>query len=386
MEIENRVIFPAMFCGVYHGGLLWGSRLFGKDLINIDVATGEVRFDYYLDKLYKSHQLFNAVIYHGGRLIFIPGRSEYIVLYDIDSKFAKYIPYEDNGVENPIKYSCYEFCGNTVFLFPKRVKHILKLNLDTMEIIKIDKPFQNLDVELDDDLMFGEGVRLSDETVLLRMINKNIFFKFDLTTYKYEWIIGSGCNVKVKIGRIYKNNDCDFIIGNGIDGKIYRIDNEGYNVIFDGKEQYSNLILDNDKIWAVPAYKGKIKLIDLVSQTEKIYEYNKEFQYNPVLNKDCVTRMITKNDNIFYIVPSFTNMLVSIDVRNQRVDCKRLWIKEENLQKLENSERNIEDVDVIKSESEDYRLNNYFNYIVLDKINNMIHNNVEYGKRIYKTF
>lgn len=339
-------------CGVIVDEYFWGFNADENELFRTNIDTGVIEYVTSFEKIQIKDCLFNNIIEYKGKLLLLPGNSDYIVTYQIETgekmyyeyrdSFSKYVPYQSF-----YKFAVVETYNNFIYMFSCIGGYILIINIDTMEMEYYEEPFVGKDIRI------KNSIYRKDENIYLFCENKDFILKMDLCSKKYEWIKVKDKKFLHKVKYITNENEQIYALSN--DNKVYQWSKKEkkFRVIYKSDNEFSTIHICEKGILLIPAHRSNFISINTDLKIRE-YGYCDDFSFSPFLAEDTITHTkIAKKENACVVVPRCSNMLIVFDNQGQELkfikikvdeNCKKYFYKkyrdENNLYTIENGLQN----------------------------------------------
>lgn len=322
-------IFINQQCGVIYEGFFWGFNAEENELLKTDIKSGVLAYVTTFEKLSDKDCLFNNIVAYNGKLILIPGNSDYIVTYEIVSGEKKYYEYKDSFssyVPNQsfLKFVAAETYENFLYLISNKNKYLMIIDMDTMQI-KYSTDLFKRKRGLEKDIDFAYSYAKINDTIYVPCIKDHYVFKLNLTDNKMQWI------------KIDTNLFAEVKCMTGIENKIYilSMDNEMFEWMYETNTcrrigqfegDYSAIYSYQDGIFMVPSYRGAFIWFDRGTGIRQ-YKYDEEFRFSPFWDIDTITHTkVVKTDTGCMVVPRCSNMLIFFEGNTQKLSFIKITI------------------------------------------------------------
>lgn len=133
--------------------------------------------------------LFGKTIYHDGKLFFLPQASNQLAIFHLDTKEVQYIELGISDVKSIHRYADICIWKNSLFLFPKCAKEIIKLDLDNYHIEEVNGPIDFLGNNgfLYNGIAFMEySISVNQNIATMFCYQGKAIINFDMETLKYD--------------------------------------------------------------------------------------------------------------------------------------------------------------------------------------------------------
>lgn len=311
--------FINLDCGVLYEGFIWGMHLYGNDFYKISIENGKVEYVCTFARLKNERHLFRKIVEHKGKLLLIPGTSPYIALFDIQTGEIKYFAYHAK-CDHFAKFSSFHIWGGYAYFFPAQEKHILKLNLDTMEMQYLHIPLH----AGEEHVRFGRGGIMTDDGFLVPCMNRNAFLQLKENGEECEWV-ETGLDGPAKCVANTDRGDYVLLANN----QIWKWGKGQTEKLPDRKTEYIEIIGSGNGIWCVPYGKDKFEAYNLDTREWEQFDFPgfyrvKDRGAEAGNGKVPVNKDVVRNKNCFCIVPRFSNAIIKIDLKKRGFTCVKM--------------------------------------------------------------
>lgn len=313
----QRNIFVHQSHAVIYQDYLWGFNASRNELLKTNLLTGEISYITSFEHMRYEKILFDHIVEYRGKLILIPGNSDYIVTYQIDTGEVRYYEYKESFSEykppkNFWKYSVVSVYSKWLYAFSGYKKYIMKIDLDTMEISYDFNAFDS--ISENSKLMLATSNCIEDNMVFIPCMNENLCIAYDMESGRFQWIKIELANRNDK-GFRHMNSMDEYLILLSNNNKVLFINKEKYHVEkeISMEREYGRIGVHGKSILLVPYYRNNFMVINYKGDKDE-FSYDKDMRYNPLFGNSVQTHTkIIQTGSKCYIIPRCSNMLIWFD-------------------------------------------------------------------------
>ena len=266
---------------------------------------------------YGKRRLFSEIKIYKHNLIMIPSSSENLVIYDVNEKRFDIVKLNDEKIMAQYeKFSCGYIRDGYMWMFPGKSKSILKMNMETREIIYIPVC---TDV---DTYNIKKGILIDGDKVILPSTEGRCFFEYNLITDDIQKkclnISSTGVWSVDRMGDEYwmmTYPDSHILKYNISTRVLVEVDEYPKEIVMNGYGYAMTKVIDG-KYYAFPVKANNIVVVD-----DKI----KVFEIKNFIKKGCImTYLTTLNDKLLFYrydkddVQRLNGKYVCIDIKNNK--------------------------------------------------------------------
>ncbi len=318
--------------GTAFENMIWCTRTIDSAVYTIDMNTAEVNYVENLAKNEMERRAYFGVVENEKKLYFMPGMSNFFAEYNPHTKAKRLYPYKVKTDKPNGLYGSLVKHKQVIYMFPVREKCICKFNMTTGEHYFIKLP----EVPSEDKEKFYKGGYFTRRNVIYKNMViipcafDNKILLFNLESEECKWMqVGSTTkgfrDIAVQGDEVYLlSRDMEIYKSNReLSGKIEKVMNL--------EEKYIFLVPTDKKVILIPAHAGKIAVMDKKGNSLTYLEYPKEFNFEMALINRGVNNYtdIIKHENMLYLVPKASNMLLCIDGNSGDIQYKE-WMLTQN--------------------------------------------------------
>ena len=136
--------------------------------------------------------LYGNIIHCDNNLVVCPTNAKKIWLYNLKRKKWEFVSLDKEEEEIPYKFFGGYAYGNKIYMFGCYYPGIICLNVETKQLTRINKPFENILHQGEYDGLFNSAFTIIDKCLYAAILRTNQIMKFRLDTEECEFIsIGS---------------------------------------------------------------------------------------------------------------------------------------------------------------------------------------------------
>lgn len=251
---------------------IWFSSLNYNGLYKYNIKEKQTEWIAYFPNEMKTKKwLFKSIKLWEDKLVFVPYYAEAVYLYDIKGKFFTVINIMNIALlkkyKNVNKFECCGMYENKLYLIGCGYPGVLKINLDTSEVVELDIFPKRMLKESNNGSFFGSSAVADKNILYFTCCSTNEIIQFDMKTEKV--------NIKM--------------VGNT---------NNRYRNIFKGNNGYYLSVYDNDNIihWNI--------------------EDNFAIEINVAFNKHYCGRGLCETERFLWIICLVSNEICRVDKKD----------------------------------------------------------------------
>lgn len=316
--------------GVIYQNYLWGFNAEKNELLKTDLETGEIDYVTSFDNMKFEETLFDYIVEYKGKLILLPGNSDYIVTYQIDTGKMEYYEYKESFSEYVLYQSFWKFAAPVIYskwlyVFSAKNRYVMKIDLDTMDITYDIKPFISFsDI---DEVILGNSRCIENNVTYVPCMNKNLCLQYDMGTSDFKWI-NITLPERKHDGFQYMNILKNYYVLLSNENEVIFLNKEMCQVekIVHTKGEYGRIATYDDSILLVPFYRNNFVLMDNFGNIKELAYYG-DMKFNPFFAEYVPTHTrIIQLENKCYIVPRCSNMFIWYEFGNDKLEMRKMGI------------------------------------------------------------
>lgn len=370
----KKINLKAMNCAVNGNQLYFISSEFNLIYV-LNLETNEFQlFDNLPQEKFMQNNLYGNIIYTSGEIFLIPACAENIWIYHIEKKAWNEVRLDENERKLQYKFLGAVLYQEYIYMLGHYYPGIMRLNINTKEIERIELPFLQTNNGREQDGYFNWDYVIKEDWLYLPLLNSNHVLKLNLRTEAYDLISIGNC-----------------------------------------RNQYSGIVWDGNYFWLPPrkntAYvrwdgDNEVKEYSLPKEFEKkqyyfggayvignkvVFSGFREFTLEFAPNMPKETRVLNRRNNFYKKIDNTTVILQddkgNIFIQKENEAEKKIICQVDDSQLQDMAEKHIFMTKEFKKkelivENPFISLTNWLNHIDVKHTDNL-HNNT--GEKIYKS-
>ncbi len=352
----------------YIDGAIWAITTFRKQLVRINVKTGEVNIELELMEEGKQQNYAEIVGLGEDRFLLIPRNNKQLLYVDVRKNEQFFVDVE---CEEETDELCVQWIGkwqndNFAYLFPGNSNYILKIDKKNIvcscckELIDEIKETTGIPA-----VNIGDAICEYRGSIYLALINENLVIKVDEKITGYE-VFSVNNDASIKGFRSIEI----------IEGKMYLLDKESHLIVYemDSKKYLKKIKLQENYggirkhamgLLLVPMHRDKFAFFDIDKEILEKIEYSRgvlEGKFPVERRAKYYVNNMQDKEHYFFLLP-YGNSIIIINKNNILVEWVNVRLGNSVFELLEADKSILLVEDMVQMDMITIGLEDYINYI-----------------------
>ncbi|MCI8567070.1 MAG: hypothetical protein HFI39_12305 [Lachnospiraceae bacterium] len=323
-------------CGVMVDGVLWAPAENSNALYKVDLRTNTVEYAASFEKedcLGKG--LYHRAVLFEDRIYFVPFCAKYFAVYHLQTGQITYIDFI--GPVNKAKFSEAIQYKNYLYLFPAKMAHVMRLNMQNEELDYFPECVADLEqitwLAFNEHSLFLGGMK-TNETAWVVSEQTNCLIEYCMESNKYrKHFIGEK---KEGFTDITSDGEKFYILSQKDEVIAWSCEKKEQEVIWkpsvSGRSfQFLRIVFLNDCLWLLPGHGDTVVSIDLKSKN--VREIKVPEDYISLNSEKPKAYAYVVHNHTIILCPAYAKKILEIDCDLYEVKTKEVTFTEKSYKK-----------------------------------------------------
>ena len=316
-------------CGVILDGVLWAPSENSNALCKVNLETNTAE---YVTSFKQEDRLgiecYHRAIFFEDRIYFIPLCAKYFAVYHLRTSEITYINFEGYVNNVAAKFSEAIQYKSYLYLFPAKMPHVVRLNMQNEEIDYFPECVTDLEqvtgLPFENNPLFLGGMEdRGIAWITSQQINCLIEYHMEDNKY-YKHFIGEK---KTAFKDVASDGERFYILNMDDEVLVWTSETNESEVIWKPSDtkldcQFMRIICLEGCLWLMPGKGNEVVCINLKEKKNRVIEISKE--YTSLNNEKCKAYTYVVQDNKIILCPAYAKEILEIDCSHCSIRAKKI--------------------------------------------------------------